>query len=312
MSATLLLQPCCPARPRSVALATCALLSDLLLRSGKRVSADAVANVRRKRGVEHLDRLEAGVLHSLEQTLAGAEQNGSDVEHELVDHAGRERLPHGGGATGDVDAQLARRRLRALEGDVEAVGDEVERRPALHRDRVVCVVGENEHRSVIRRLVAPPPAPVLVPRGPNPAEHVAAHHVRSAGPHQRVARAGVGFMDGLVQVPAMNLPAADAERVLAALIGAGDEAVERDRHVACGWCHVTKTAESTRSHRWGTSSRKLAVARVHGCAAQSLGGNPSEPNTDGPNVTMSVISPPAIVRTSSAIGRGLSAPGRWT
>jgi hypothetical protein len=34
-------------------------------------------------------------------------------------------------------------------------------------------------------------------------------------------------MDGLVQVPVVELQAADAERVVAALIGAGDEAVER-------------------------------------------------------------------------------------
>src|SRR2546428_4142903 len=52
------------------------------------------------------------------------------------------------------------------------------------------------------------------------------------------SRAGVGFMDGLVQVPVVELQAADAERVVAALIGAGDEAVERYGHVACGWCHV--------------------------------------------------------------------------
>jgi hypothetical protein len=38
----------------------------------------------------------------------------------------------------------------------------------------------------------------------------------------------------------VELYAADAERVVAALIGAGDEAVERDGHVACGWCHVNQ------------------------------------------------------------------------
>ena len=38
----------------------------------------------------------------------------------------------------------------------------------------------------------------------------------------------------------MELDSAAAEGVLEALIGAGDEAVERDRHVACGWCHVNQ------------------------------------------------------------------------
>ena len=69
-------------------------------------------------------------MHSVEQALAGAEQNRSDVEDELVDHARRERLPYGGGATGDVDAEIAGCRLGALKGGVEAFGDEVERRPA--------------------------------------------------------------------------------------------------------------------------------------------------------------------------------------
>jgi len=93
-------------------------------REASESAADAVANVRRTRGVDHLDRLEAGVLHSVEQALAGAKQNGNDVEHKLVDHARRERLPHGGGATGDVDAEVAGRRLRAFKGDIEAFGDE--------------------------------------------------------------------------------------------------------------------------------------------------------------------------------------------
>src|SRR5438874_13340499 len=58
--------------------------------------------------------------------------------------------------------------------------------------------------------------------------------------HELVARAGVGFMDGLVQVPVVELQAADAERVVAALIGARDEAVERDGHVARCWCHLNQ------------------------------------------------------------------------
>jgi hypothetical protein len=47
-------------------------------------------------------------------------------------------------------------------------------------------------------------------------------------------------MEGLVQVPVVELQAADAERVVAALIGTGDEPVEGDGHVACGWCHVNQ------------------------------------------------------------------------
>src|SRR5215467_4604049 len=88
-------------------------------------AANAVTHVRRVRGGDHLDRLETGVGHPVEQPLAGAEQDGNEIEHQLVDHARRERLAHGGGATRYVDPKLTRHRRRALEGSREAFGDEV-------------------------------------------------------------------------------------------------------------------------------------------------------------------------------------------
>jgi hypothetical protein len=75
---------------------------------------------------------------------------------------------------------------------------------------------------------------------------------------------GVGFMEGLVQVPVVELRAADAKGVLAALIGAGDEAVERDGHVAGGWCHVNHDHRIDEKSSVGTSWRKLGVVRVDG------------------------------------------------
>ncbi|HZC82968.1 MAG TPA: hypothetical protein VE194_00950, partial [Rubrobacter sp.] len=48
---------------------------------------DAVADVRGERRVEHLDRLEPEGLDSVEQALAGPEQDGGDVEDEIVDGA---------------------------------------------------------------------------------------------------------------------------------------------------------------------------------------------------------------------------------
>jgi hypothetical protein len=38
-------------------------------------------------------------------------------------------------------------------------------------------------------------------------------------------------------MPSVDVPAADAERVLAVLVGAGDEAVQRDGHVTGGLRH---------------------------------------------------------------------------
>jgi hypothetical protein len=58
--------------------------------------------------------------------------------------------------------------------------------------------------------------------------NAAAHHICAARLHELVARTGVSLMDRFVQVPVVELEAAHAQGVIAALIRAGDEAVERD------------------------------------------------------------------------------------
>src|SRR6202008_5024068 len=114
--------------------------------------SDAIAHVRRQRRVDDLHRLEAGVRDAVEDALSAAEQDGGEVEDQLVDHARGERLAHGGSTSGDVDSAVAGGLFRAREGGVEPVGDEVERRSALELDRLVLVVREDEDRSVVRRL----------------------------------------------------------------------------------------------------------------------------------------------------------------
>src|SRR5689334_5277517 len=105
-------------------------------------------------------------------------------------------------------------------------------------------MGENEDGIVIGRVVAPPACPLLVAPGtaPDRPEHVATH---DSGADVRAR-----FLDyprALVQLAALllvrlaprrqrNNPfveplAALAERVLFALVGAGHEAVQRDRDV---------------------------------------------------------------------------------
>ena len=74
---------------------------------------------------------------------------------------------------------VAGRLTRLCVGGVEAVGDEVEGRPALHLDRLAGVM-EDEHRCVVRRLEPPPAAPVLLPLTADRPEHVAAHDVGAA------------------------------------------------------------------------------------------------------------------------------------
>src|SRR5207248_10972700 len=120
-------------------------------------------------------------------------------------------------AAGDVDSANARGLRGERERGVEAVDDEVERRPAGELDRLVRVVGEDEDRSVIRRLLAPPAAPLFLPGTANRPEHVAAHHVSAAWSHEQVACAGIGVVQRLVEMPTMQVDPATAQRMLEAL-----------------------------------------------------------------------------------------------
>src|SRR5512141_475523 len=148
-------------------------------------SADApIADVGAQGRVEHLDGLEAEGLGSVEDALTRTEQDGCDVEGELVDHAGDQRLSHGRGPTGDVHTLLTGCFTRCDVRVVEAPGHEVERRAPLHPDRVVAVMGEYEDRRVVRRLGAPPAGPVRVPVPTDGAEHVPPHHVRTPRAHE--------------------------------------------------------------------------------------------------------------------------------
>lgn len=83
------------------------------------VSADAVADVRCVRRVDDLDRLELLVPGTVKQSLATTEQDRDDVEHEFVDSACPERLPHRRGSAGDVDVAVAGSVLRLLKGRIE-------------------------------------------------------------------------------------------------------------------------------------------------------------------------------------------------
>src|SRR5207253_3475064 len=170
--------------------------------------------------------------------LAGAKQDRRDVERELVDDPGNEGLAHGRGATRDVYSALAGRLTRLCVRGVEAFGDEVEGGPAFHLDRLVSVMGEHKYRRVVRRLGPPPAAPVLIPLAADRPEHVPPHDVRAARAHEPVGRRRVGVVGALVaEMPGMKLAPSLTEWILAALVGASDETVERDRHVAGGVRH---------------------------------------------------------------------------
>src|SRR3954454_15515626 len=183
--------------------------------------------------MQDLDRLKRERLDAVENPLAGAEKDRRDVERELVNDPGNESLAHSGGATRDVYAALSARLTRLCVSGVEAAGDEVEGRPAFHLDRLVRVMGEHEHRRVVRRLGTPPAAPVLIPLAADRPEHVPPHDVRAARAHEPAGGRPVGVVGALVaEMPGMDLAPTLTEWIVAALVRPGDETVERDRHVA--------------------------------------------------------------------------------
>src|SRR6266496_2943133 len=111
-------------------------------------------------------------------------------------------------------------------------------------------MGEDEHVVVVRRVVSPPTLPLLIP--PVPAahgpEHVAAHHagadvLERLLPDRRalVHLAAVLVMrlapGGQRHGPVMQSLSTLAERVLLALVPAGDESVCRDRDVTPELAH---------------------------------------------------------------------------
>src|SRR5262245_51624234 len=117
------------------------------------------------------------LAYIVEYPFARTEHDRDEIEHELVEAAGLQRLADRACPTCDVDETVAGSIRRFGKGNLEAV-DEVEGRPTFHLDRVVRVMGQHEHRSVIRRLGTPPAAPIgIAPLAANGAEHVAAHDV---------------------------------------------------------------------------------------------------------------------------------------
>src|SRR5262249_28487697 len=127
-------------------------------------SADAITQVRGVRRLANGRQLEPRPFRTeaLEQPRPAAEQHRRDVELELFDEAGGERLVDRVGAACDQHVELGGRcAARPLDGRRDAVGDERERRLAEY-EWLTLVVRDDEDRLVERRLVAPPAGSVRV------------------------------------------------------------------------------------------------------------------------------------------------------
>jgi hypothetical protein len=134
--------------------------------------------VRDGRRRDEVDELQprGSVVEVVEEPLAAAEQHRRDVHLELIDQPGPEVLLRGRRATSDDHVLPGGCLHRALERGLDPVRHEMERGPTLHLERRAGVVGEDEDGVVVRRVLTPPAAPLLVaPRPTHRAEHVPAH-----------------------------------------------------------------------------------------------------------------------------------------
>jgi hypothetical protein len=115
-------------------------------RTPSRSAKHAVSELRNESGAAWLaEQFELSVRRALQQPLAGAEQDGDDVQAQLVDQAGGKVLVDGRGAASDCDTPLAGHRARPFQRRLDALGDEVERRAANHLQGRALVVREDEH-----------------------------------------------------------------------------------------------------------------------------------------------------------------------
>jgi len=162
---------------------------------------------------------------------------------QLVDQPRLQVLLDGCGTAGQAHVRTVGRIHCLLQRGLDAVGHEVEGGPARHMHRRSRMVGEDEDRVMIGRIISPPAGPLLVrPPSAYRPEHVAAHDrcpdpgeasgdevvvetvLATLLPLHLQARSGL-------EHPGMEVLAADAEGILQALIRSGPVAVQRDGEI---------------------------------------------------------------------------------
>src|SRR5262245_13140092 len=94
---------------------------------------------------------EAHRINAGEEVLAPAEEHGGDHEVDLVDQPRGEVLANDGDSTAESDILALRRLLRAFQRGMDAIGHEVERRSAFHRDGSTSMVRKHEDGYVVGR-----------------------------------------------------------------------------------------------------------------------------------------------------------------
>src|SRR5580700_9566062 len=111
-------------------------------------------------GVSELDE-----INLAKEAFTRAEEHWGYRQVQLIDEPGAKILLNGGDAASDTNVFPIRGRCGSLEGAMDSIRHEMERRSSLHRDRFARVVGQHEPGVAKRRRVSPPALPgVVTPR----------------------------------------------------------------------------------------------------------------------------------------------------
>ena len=105
-------------------------------------------------GVSELDE-----INIAKEAFARAEEHWGYRQIQLIDESGAKILLNSSYAASDTNVFAIRGRGGSLEGAVDSIRHEMERRSSLHRDRFARVVGQHEYGVVKRRPVTPPALP---------------------------------------------------------------------------------------------------------------------------------------------------------
>jgi transposase InsO family protein len=180
-------------------------------------------------------------VEPLQQRLSPAKQHRRDRDVQFVDKAFTQVLPDGVGSAADPHVLAASGIACPFKRIMDAAGDEVERCATFHLDRRPGMVGQNEDRNVVGRIVAPPAFPgVVLPLAAHGGEHVApqnpcANILKAArgeiivNPRAAAVLAEQRALERAGrQQPLVQLRSAHAERIIEALVRARSISVERD------------------------------------------------------------------------------------
>ena len=209
---------------------------------------DSVVEVRDPGSVDDPGEFEFDVVGAqmVEESPALAEQDGDDVDLHLVEQAGAQTVLGGIGAV-QHHVAITRRGLGLGDGRFDAVGHVRDRRRA-GRWVLGRLMGWDEDRHSIVMITVPVPGDVEGPTanedragGDELVEHWA---TRAVGPVRARIAAAVGE-------PGVQPLSVDAEPVVGAVVGSGDESVEGHRHVEDEVPH--ELLRSFRCRRWAAA-----------------------------------------------------------